>query len=186
MQRQDKGIKKTEIYLITNITDDPYMVYIGQSKNTRHRMSHHRKKYHDDIKMTILDEITTPIRHEWKQLECFWIELFKSWGFKLDNKNNGGNGAPQFTPSQKLKLSMAKKGQTYSTFATRVDKGKLRPNSSHNKVVNQYSLDGTFIKQWSSAREAQRFINGKDVGSVGDCCRGKCKTGYKFKWEYNG
>jgi len=184
MKKQNKGIKTTKIYLITNITDNPYEVYIGQTKCPNHRLSNHRNKYHKDIKMTIIDEIKTQSRQEWKQLEAFWLGIFQSWGFKLDNKNKGGNGPNQFTEESKRKISMAKKGQTYPTFATRVDKGKLRPNSTHNKPVNQYSLDGAFIKQWTSAREAQRFINGKDMGSVGDCCRGKSKTGYKFKWSY--
>ena len=184
MKNQNKDIKETKIYLITNITDNPYEIYIGQTKNPNTRLSNHRNKYHKDIKMTILDEIKTQSRQEWKQLEAFWLSMFQSWGFKLDNKNNGGNGANQFSKESIDKLRKAKKGQTYSKFAIRVDKGKLRPNSTHNKPVNQYSLDGTFIKQWNSAREAQRFINGKDMGSVGDCCREKCKTGYKFKWSY--
>jgi len=184
MKKQNKDIKETKIYLITNIDNDPYKVYIGQTKNLKVRLSNHRKKYHKNIQMSVLDEIKTEIREDWKQLESFWINLFQSWGFKLDNKNNGGNGPNQFSKESIDKLSKAKKGQKYPSFTTRADKGKLRPNSTHNKPVNQYSLDGTFIKQWNSAREAQRFINGKNDGSVADCCRGKCKTGYKFKWSY--
>ena len=177
-------MKEIKIYLITNITDNPYEVYIGQTTNPYNRLANHRRNYHKDIEMTILDEIKTTLRQDWEQLETFWINQFQNWGFKLNNKNKGGNGPTHFTNESKNKISIAKKGQTYSTFTTRYDKGKLRPNSTHNKPVNQYSLDGTFIKQWNSAREAQRFINGKDMGSVGDCCREKCKTGYKFKWSY--
>jgi hypothetical protein len=175
---------KNKIYLLTNLDSNQYRVYIGQTSNPQARLHNHKKKYGGNIQMTIIDEIITSNRKELKQLESFWIELFTGWGFKLDNKNKGGNGPNLFTEKSKLKLSNAKRGSKYPSFSTRRDKGILRENSTHNKKVNQYSLDGDFIQQWPSARKAQRFITGTDAGSVGDCCRGKCKTGYKFKWSY--
>ncbi len=59
-------------------------------------------------------------------------------------------------------------------------KGKNHPNS---KRVLQYSLDGTFIKEWGSAGEVHRSL-GIDQSFLSACCRGKYKTGFGFKWKY--
>lgn len=56
-----------------------------------------------------------------------------------------------------------------------------RPVTS--KVVNQYSIDGIFIKQWPSTKEIERTL-GFGNTSISKCCIGKLKTAYGFKWQY--
>ena len=47
----------------------------------------------------------------------------------------------------------------------------------------QYSLDGTFIKKWNSAKEAGAEL-GIDPGDIARCCRGVRKTTGGFIWTY--
>ncbi len=56
-------------------------------------------------------------------------------------------------------------------------------NKQKSKAVNQYDLEGNFIKTWESMHEAERELN-IDNTSISRCCKGKVKTAGKYKWEY--
>lgn len=49
--------------------------------------------------------------------------------------------------------------------------------------VVQKTLDGKFIKKWSSMREAERET-GVAYECISRCCKGKLKTSGGYKWEY--
>ena len=51
------------------------------------------------------------------------------------------------------------------------------------KPVIQYDLNGNFIKFWNSQSEINRELN-YNKGSISNCCNGKTKTAYGFKWQY--
>lgn len=60
------------------------------------------------------------------------------------------------------------------------NKGKI----TTNKEVNQYSLDGKYLKTWISATEVERKL-GINHRRISMCCRGiKYKQTGGFKWEY--
>ena len=61
-------------------------------------------------------------------------------------------------------------------FAKLFHKGRLDV-----KRVNQYSLDGTFIKTWNSLSDAGR--NGYDATGISMCCHGKRKTANGYIWK---
>lgn len=52
-----------------------------------------------------------------------------------------------------------------------------------NKKVNQYDLQGNFIKNWNSMREVQREL-GISSSCVFYCCSGKTKKSHGYIWEY--
>ena len=53
------------------------------------------------------------------------------------------------------------------------------------KKVNQYDLDGNFIKTWDSIKSACISLNnGKYTSNIGLCLRGKTKTAYGYIWRY--
>lgn len=63
---------------------------------------------------------------------------------------------------------------------------------SEPKKVKQYSLDGTFIKEWDSITQAAHWLadnkyaktyNSGVNSKIGLCMRGKQKTAYKFIWK---
>lgn len=49
--------------------------------------------------------------------------------------------------------------------------------------INQYSKDGVFIKQWKSAREAERQL-GVWQENINNCCIGNRKSAGGFKWFF--
>ena len=69
--------------------------------------------------------------------------------------------------------------QNYGTRNERVAK-KLRKIKC--KKVNQYDLDGNYIKTWNSIKEAE-----KEVGTshICQCLKGKFKQTKGYKWRYD-
>jgi len=53
-------------------------------------------------------------------------------------------------------------------------------NKAKKKIVEQYSLDGTLIKEWPSTMEVYRELNINCRG----CCRGVSKTAHGYIWKY--
>ena len=69
------------------------------------------------------------------------------------------------------------------------NKGKYVPKGkdSWNAVpVNQYDLEGNFIKRYGSMTDAviELNINRNGTRNISTCCRGKLKTAYGYKWSY--
>lgn len=75
-------------------------IYVGYTKNPKHREYHHRQKY-GDVKMILIDKVEECDK---KQFEIFYIDLFKSWGFYLLNKNKGGGGPPHHSEESRYKI----------------------------------------------------------------------------------
>lgn len=51
------------------------------------------------------------------------------------------------------------------------------------RIVNQYDLDGNFVKQWASMMDIRRE-KGFFVSAISSCCRKKVKTAYGYIWRY--
>lgn len=62
--------------------------YIGSTRRPSQRQSNHRQYKGKDIKLHIIDECTINDRLYW---EHFYDSLFKSWGFKLKNRDRAKN-----------------------------------------------------------------------------------------------
>lgn len=50
--------------------------------------------------------------------------------------------------------------------------------------VDQYTLDGDYIRTFPSMSAAVRFIGAHNSSNISACCRGKCKSAYGFIWKY--
>ena len=57
-------------------------------------------------------------------------------------------------------------------------------NNKVNKAVVQSKLDGTFVRDWYSIRQAERE-EGFNHGAISQCCLGRAKSAGGFKWSYN-
>lgn len=55
-------------------------------------------------------------------------------------------------------------------------------NGKLSKIVLQFSKTRELIKEWSSAKEAER--NGFNQGAVSACCRGERQTHKGYIWKY--
>jgi hypothetical protein len=64
-------------------------------------------------------------------------------------------------------------------------KGKYGKLHNRSKSVNQYDLNGNFIKTWDCIRDVKRELN-IDSGRISRCCRHDkyCHTAGGYIWEY--
>lgn len=53
--------------------------------------------------------------------------------------------------------------------------------NKHCKKVNQYTLQGTFIKTWNNIKEAQEFYKTSHISA---CCRNNRKSTKGYIWKY--
>lgn len=112
----------------------------------------------------------------------------------LANKGNKNMLGKKHSKETKLKMSKSSKGKSKSiehrNKISIVQKGKIlsqevRNNigKGHFKPIYQYSLDGSFIKEWESKKEASQTLN-INRDSISSCATGRQKTAGKYKWKY--
>jgi hypothetical protein len=194
----------TVIYILER---DGIPFYIGKTIQSLKKrfLSHGNKKI--DSKIYEIDIVPN---NEWRFWESWYIELFKSWGFELENKNNGGGGrGPGWVSSpernNKIKKSLINHSQYYTKeVRDKISKGNKisKPFSNQHKQnigiakrkqakpVLQYDLEDNFIKEWESKGQAAEYIKhqtGKTsnlTSQIKDCILGKQKTAFGFKWKY--
>jgi group I intron endonuclease len=77
------------------------------------------------------------------------------------------------TKEWNAKVGLAQIGKVISE----ITKVKLR------KSILQYDLNGNFIKEWDSSRNASKFYNTRE-SNICNCLRGNAKTAKGFKWQY--
>ena len=125
----------TFIYIVENCFGDPNKIYIGKTTNTR--KSAHKRKFGNNIEYTIIDQIQSINKKDWKCLETMWICCFKSWGFNVLNKNEGGGGPPKGRKIRskdndwKLNISKSLKGMKHTEETKRkMSEVKLGKQSS--------------------------------------------------------
>lgn len=186
-------METTFIYLLHNGNDIP--LYIGKTNNIKDRYYKHKKKFGSNICIEVLDIVDN---NNWKFWECYWISQFKTWGFTLLNKNNGGGGSTNciFSKERSLKISNKNKGKTSPNKGRKLskehkDKIKAkrsyllnRKNTWSSISVLQYDLNNNFIKEWGSQTQAQLYFNKPKSDGIGACCRGEQKTAYGYKWKF--
>lgn len=59
----------------------------------------------------------------------------------------------------------------------------LKTSRKHTNGVNQYDLNGNFIKSYASIKEAAAET-GFSKSSIQGCCSGQSQTSHGYKWEY--
>lgn len=65
--------------------------------------------------------------------------------------------------------------QSYGTRAQRA-------GEKHRKPINQYTIEGKFIKQWSCALEIENKT-GYSHSAIRKCCNGTYAQAYGYKWK---
>lgn len=63
------------------------------------------------------------------------------------------------------------------------DSSKLKNRLINNKPVMQYDKQGNFIKEWNSAKEAERYYNMSN-NCINSCLKEKTKTSGGYIWKY--
>jgi len=120
---------------------------------------------------------------------------------KISN-NNGRYWLGKFIPDEvKKKMSESSKGCTHSE-ATKKKISKATRGENHpmygmkhtssartkmakakSKPIEQHTLDGVFVRDWSSGKEVQNEL-GFSQGNINKVCLGKYKQAYGFLWKF--
>lgn len=96
-----------------------------------------------------------------------------------NKENNSVNNLEWVTNKENMlhswKIGLRSKEKSY----------KYGKNNSLSVTVNQYSLDGKFIKTWYCVRDIEREL-GFDNRNICACCRHKRNVAYGYIWRYFG
>jgi hypothetical protein len=84
--------------------------------------------------------------------------------------------------SEKFKEAASKNAKKYKGFK-HSEKSRKNMAKAKSKPLCQKTLDGELIKIWDSAKQVQRETLFSQ-GNISNCCNGKYKQSYGFKWEY--
>jgi hypothetical protein len=195
----------TKIYILERNNIPFYVGKTLQEIKNRH-YTHGDKKI--DSKIIEIDYVDD---NEWRFWESWYIELFKSWGFELENKNNGGGGRGPgwISPPErnaKIKISLQNHSQHYTDEVkekiSKGNKGKPRPFTEEHKQnmlkakrkqakpLLMFNLNEELIREWESKGQAALWIKeqtGKTsnlTSQIKDCILGRQKTAFGFKWKY--
>jgi hypothetical protein len=149
--------------------------------------------------------------NEWRFWESWYIELFKSWGFELENKNNGGGGrGPGWISSPERNAKIKSSMKNHSQYYTNEIKEKISKNTKgipkpfteehrHNmevakrkqaKTVLMFDLENNIIREWESKGQAAKWIQetkgrqGNLTSQIKDAIFGRQKTAFGYKWKY--
>lgn len=70
-------------------------------------------------------------------------------------------------------------------YGTAIIRSAQTRSKNHTLKINQYTLNGVYVKTWKSPIEIER-VNDKKMKSTNiiACCRGKYKSSYGYKWRY--
>lgn len=131
---------------------------------------------------------------KYKKRKCFLIHRLVAQAF-VDNPNGfefvnhkdekpsncNANNLEWCNRSYNAKYSINRHPERYKNTKR---KGKKRTNIKYEKhLINQLSLDGSFLKSWNSFWEIGKEFNYR-TSSLKECCEGKRKTAYGYKWEF--
>ena len=71
-----------------------------------------------------------------------------------------------------------------NNYGTKIERQrKTSMNTTCCNVVVQYTLNGNYVKEYRSVRQAERETGFKN-SHICDCCNGKQKQAYGFIWKY--
>lgn len=115
--------------------------------------------------------------------EQFWIDILNpeynhlriarsSMGFKHSEET-------------KKRLSEGMKGHKRCVGRKLSKETRKGMGLSRRKVIYQYSLSGTFIREWESAHECARVLKLTGRQGITDCAKGRLQTSSGFTWSYN-
>lgn len=191
-------MERTKIYYLHRGDDIPF--YVGKSRRHLERLENHKQSFGSNIEMEVISEVKN-----WRRWEKYYIKKYRDLGYQLENRNEGGGGPDIMSqetknkisnhPTRGKQISKANLGMSKSHKGkpfTKEHKQKIketreflkhRPNTWTSQPVRQYDLEGNFLKEFPSQREATIFVNAKGDG-VGMCCRGKQKTAYGYIWKF--
>lgn len=88
------------------------------------------------------------------------------------------------TEQAKRKIGLTNRGINNGMYGKTIsDYARKLVIKRFSKAVLQLDLDDNIINRFSSASEAERYLNSKG-SHISCCCLGKRKTAYGYRWKY--
>ena len=94
------------------------------------------------------------------------------------HKNKSAGGYQWKYRQDSTKINIYKKESSPTTFK----KGRISHNKGVGRHIDQYSLDGLFIKEWDCIATAQRELK---IFGIGKCCKQETQTAGGYQWKYS-
>jgi len=215
------------IYTITNIINNK--IYIGSSNNISSRLIHHKQSLKNNkhnnpylqkafnkygiknFKFEILEECQEELL---LYIEQYWINILNTlnvnFGYNIKQPiSNIYNHLTKEIDQYDLNgefikswNSIKEAGKELNICTSTISKVCLNKNnniknfifrykgislgnfkSKRGKKVIQYTLNNNQVKIWNSTAEIGRSFK-CDPSSIANCCQGKSKTSFNYKWKY--
>lgn len=187
------------IYLITNMVNGKQ--YVGQTtRSLQQRWREHccnssqctylhnaiAKYGKENFKVEQIDIAIDQEELDYKESQ--YIKFYNTLAPNGYNLDTGGKGGRQFSKVICYKISENHadvSGENNPMFGKKRPEVGLRNKLTKGKAVNQYTIDGIFVAQYPTLREAER-ATGIDNSWISGCCRGKYgyKTAGGYVWKY--
>jgi hypothetical protein len=119
-----------------------------------------------------------------KELEEYYIEYYNAYNSDMFyNATKYSSGITSF-PKDKIKnIINANKGNKYNLGRKSTPYNKLQTKKANSKPINQYDLNGNFIKEWPSITEASNYLKGFPQ-VISSCLLNINKTAYGYVWKF--
>ena len=195
-------MKNVYIYALIDPRDNQVR-YIGKANNPEDRYKDHYNSARDKNthkrnwinsvrndgfrpELLIIDEVSID---NWQYWECFYISLYKTWGFNLVNYTSGGDGSTFGN-----KGSWKKGNIPYNKGIPQDEKTKQKirekltgtTNISSYKPIIQYDIKYNEIKRYKCIKDAVDESSGLFLrGKISSCCKGIRKHHRGFIWKYD-
>ena len=120
----------------------------------------------------------------WMIKQDNFVELFNNWklsGYESRLKPSGDR-LDDYKPYTFDNLQLITWGENSDKMHRDVKSGK---NSKKSKACEQFTLDGVFIAEWVSLKEAARNNVATSAG-ISQCCKGLTKQSGGYIWKYKG
>lgn len=141
---------------LSNSGENAYWYGKTRSSETRKKISRSKTG------QTVPSEIREKISDSLKADGCYW------YGKHLSEEH-------------KAKISEKNSGKVMSDDAkSKISKAMLKRGG---KAIDQFSLDGQFLRSWKSISQAAKSVNG-DYSHLAKCCK-KNKPVYGYIWRYS-
>jgi group I intron endonuclease len=175
--------------------------HINRSKNPKTSIERAINKYgFHNFSVEFIHVLPKYDRECLNEKEKYFIQKHKTMdpniGYNLCEGGEGRKGPLSFSTKQKMSVSkMGKQSNRKNTPTSDETRRKMseshrRPHSDFQKrrmaeglsiPIEQYSLDGSLVKVWSSAKQAMTETG---ITTVRDVLHGRQKTGGGFIWKY--
>jgi hypothetical protein len=205
-----------KIYVLER-NDVPF--YIGKAKNVTRRKHSHTITYGLDIQLHIIDEVENwkywecywieqfkqwgfqlenknnggggPSSYTEEQKQKMRKPRKEGTGEKISKTIKERNHSQYYTKEVRQKMSTPQKGRPKPFSEEHIRNISKANLESKGKIVECYTLNGDFIKDFSCLREAKIWLlEEKSVSSpnidkqIKDCCNDRQKTCHGFKFKY--